>query len=494
MSKTQSPPAPLPAGMADAINACVDKAFKTIVQPQIEETKKAIADVKSDPKRPTIDVLMAMQLPQGMKAAYASTEAGAPAGYVPAWKRCTKMVGSRTWVNPETREAKSASFGDFVRDCYYANPITPQYDRTVTEAQQEEARERLKALGVMQYQRSAWDKSADDLTRAGVRKTALAEASGAAGGYTVPPMFYDELFRYAVEPTILYGKVKTVPMTARTLQVPVLDQETAQSAGVSAFLAGMQALWEQEAASIGEYEPAFRQLELTAWTLGVVSVASIQLLQDNAIGMDGLMTELLTATIGWTADYAFFQGNGVGKPLGVVNAPATVTVTRDQSNQFSLKDAAQMVGKLYAGLYQGSQIWCMHQSVYPYLIKLNDESGNTANTGRLAWLPFDQGAVGKLPTQDGPWSVGTLFGRPVYLTEKLPAVGSTADVMLIDLNSYVCGDRMELEIDVSPHVKFQNAQLMWRALARLDGQPYAASAITLADGAQTVSGLVALHS
>ena len=51
---------------------------------------------------------------------------------------------------------------------------------------------------------------------------------------------------------------------------------------------------------------------------------------------------------------------------------------------------------------------------------------------------------------------------------------------------------MELEIATSPHVYFLNNQLAWRAVARMDGQPWLAGPIYYADGATTSSPFVAL--
>ena len=474
----------------DTLNPALAGAIQNAVSAAMKPFRDDVADVKKamlDGKRPasatglTPGGLMGMQLPEGVLAAYAGS---AGSGMVPKGHRFNKSIGFVRKTDPETQQTFAGRYGDYLKDLWATKRKTLD-EGLVTRAGQEEAFARLQAMGVQRLIHES---------DGGIVKAALAEGSGATGGYTVPPAFLDELVRYAVEPAILWRRAHTIPMGTRSMLVPVLDQATAQGAGISNFLAGMRALWESEAALLGEYEPAFRQVALTAWTLGLISIASIQVLQDNAIGLDGLMTELLTAVIGWTADNGFFNGNGVGQPLGIQNAPALVTVTRDQVNQFSFKDATGMLGALYAGLRQGNQIWVMHQSILPYLLRLNDESGSTANTGRLVFLPSNQGAVGHPATPDGPWSCGELLGRPVYLSEKVAGLGSTGDVVLIDLYSYLIGDRMELEVDVSPHYKFANAQLTWRAIARLDGQPAFSGAITLADGTKTVSGLIALHS
>ena len=56
---------------------------------------------------------------------------------------------------------------------------------------------------------------------------------------------------------------------------------------------------------------------------------------------------------------------------------------------------------------------------------------------------------------------------------------SDRDVCLIDFQHYLIGDRNMIEIAYSEHFKFQNNQGAWRFVARVDGQPWVRSAITL---------------
>ena len=53
------------------------------------------------------------------------------------------------------------------------------------------------------------------------------------------------------------------------------------------------------------------------------------LLADNAVGLEALLTRLFGGAIAWFEDYAFLNGNGAGKPLGVTNAPAAIAVNRN---------------------------------------------------------------------------------------------------------------------------------------------------------------------
>jgi HK97 family phage major capsid protein len=159
-------------------------------------------------------------------------------------------------------------------------------------------------------QRVEWD--ADNVTKA-----ALGESSGAAGGYTVPPDFYEQITTIAAENAILrkYGAYEH-PMASATSQFPYLDITTVQTAGNSPFFGGVIARWTAEAQNRTETEPQFKMMELKAWELSGYTVSSNVLLQDSAIGLDKLLTTLFGLAVAWYEDFAFLQGNGVGKPTG----------------------------------------------------------------------------------------------------------------------------------------------------------------------------------
>ncbi len=79
------------------------------------------------------------------------------------------------------------------------------------------------------------------------------------------------------------------------------------------------------------------------------------------------------------------------------------------------------------------------------------------------------------------------------ITEKVPALGTKGDVMLIDPSLYVIGDRMMLEITASEHANFVKNQMTWRFVQRVDGRPWLDNVITLQDGTTTVSPFVVLN-
>src|SRR5262249_44717493 len=184
-------------------------------------------------------------------------------------------------------------------------------------------------------------------------------------------------------------------------------------------------------------EPQFKQLELKAWELSGYSVSSNVLLQDNAVGLEKFLLTLFARSIAWFEEFAFLQGNGAGKPQGILGAAAALAHNRAGANQVQFADVAGMWAKLLPYSWNRA-VWAFSPSVVPQLLQLKD------GANRAIFISIDQGAV-KAPT----WA---LLGRPAFPTEKLPALGTRGDLILIDPALYVIGDRMQVEAAASEHV------------------------------------------
>ena len=90
------------------------------------------------------------------------------------------------------------------------------------------------------------------------------------------------------------------------------------------------------------------------------------------------------------------------------------------------------------------------------------------------------------------WEFGKpLFGLPVIITEKLPALGSQGDIVLCDLSCYVIGMRQEIAIDTSNAPGWTKDQIDLRGIIRVTGQPIFSQPIKQKNG-DTVSPFVLL--
>lgn len=306
-------------------------------------------------------------------------------------------------------------------------------------------------------------------------KTALsALPSGVSGGFLVPPELRLDLMRDVAEESLFRSRATVIPMTGTTLALPIVDATSTATAGKSPFFGGIQMQWRAEAATRPETEPAVKQILLTARDLTGVALASRPLMQDGGLGLDAWLRRLFARSIAWYEDYAFLRGDGVSEPLGILTSAACISVSRASGSDIQLADPAGMVAKLLPGSW-GKAIWGIHPSG---LAKLAAVSGWQINQ------PHGE-----------PGAVGALHGRPLFATEKLPALGTRGDLTFFDPSLYVIGDRQAIEVDVSSDepTAFLANQMAWRITERVDGQPWLPGTVTLADGAQTAAMAVALN-
>jgi HK97 family phage major capsid protein len=306
-------------------------------------------------------------------------------------------------------------------------------------------------------------------------RKALSESTGADGGYIVPEEFMNEVQRVQLEQSVVRANgARVIPMNSNILKVPALN--IASNASGSLF-GGISANWTGEAKAITASAPKFKQVTLEAKKLVGYVESSDELDNDAIVSMGGLLQDLFVQTIAFEEDSAFLTGNGVGKPLGIVNAPATVAVTRTTASKVGTVDLVNMLARFYRK--GGQPVWIINQSVLPEIYKLKDENSN------YILLPgMNSSIAGALPN--------TIYGIPVIVSEKLPALGTSGDILLADMRYYLIGDRQRITVDESMHVKFSTDEKAWRFVTRLDGQPWIDSAITPRAGGSTLSPFVKL--
>ncbi len=327
------------------------------------------------------------------------------------------------------------------------------------------------------------------------QKAALAESGGPTGGYTVPAEYAAGMMTVAAENAVIRPNATVAAMTSAALQVPYIDMTTPQAAGVSPYFGGVQMKWTGESQPRTETEPQFKQAELKAWELSGSAVVSRPLLDDGDAALpasrerkrpeesalDVYLATVFGLAAAWAEDYAFLQGDGVAKPQGIVNSPASATVTRATGNLIQYADVSGMVAKLAPSSYDRA-FWVHSPSAVPQLLQLKDGTARAVLLG--AGL-----ATGVWPRRRN-WS---LLGFPMFCSEKLPPLGTKGDLILIDPRYYLIGDRMQATLAVSDHVNFLKNQVTFRLTRRCDGQPWIEKPITLQDGATTVSPFVVLN-
>lgn len=317
-------------------------------------------------------------------------------------------------------------------------------------------------------------RSNDPELKAFTRKN-LVEGTGDIGGYLVPEVFSNEVLRVQLEETVVRRSgARVLPLNSPILKVPALNMSSNAS---GSLFGGVNAYWSGEALEQLESNPKFKQITLEAKKLIGYVESSEELVDDAIISMGSLLSDSFAQAIAFEEDVAFLTGNGVNKPLGITQAPATITVGRVGTGTVQTSDLVNMLARFYRR--GGNPVWIINQTVLPDIYRLKDENANYILTPG-----FTGGITGALP--------GTIYGVPVVVTEKIPARGAIGDVILADMRYYLIGDRQRLTIMESDHVKFKFGEKVWRFTQRVDGQPWIDAPITPRLGGQTISPFVQL--
>lgn len=303
----------------------------------------------------------------------------------------------------------------------------------------------------------------------------MVENVGASGGFLVPTEFIANLYAIMAESNFVRQRCTIIPMRRRSVSLPVLDQ-TGTTAGIPHWFGGMQFYWAEEASEKTSTDAAFRKIVLTAHKLIGYTRASDELLDDSAISLDALLTGEMGFVGGanWMEEYAFLQGTGVGQPLGVINAGATISVPRAADGSIGFGDLADMVENF---LPSGNGVWIITQSAKSDIIQMNGPSGNPS----YIWQPNARDGI-----------PGQLLGMPVIWTEKVPTIGTAGDVVLADWRYYLLGDRQAVTVESTQFDRWRYDETSWRMVHRVDGQPWLSSPLTLQDGSTQISPFVIL--
>ncbi|HOF41829.1 MAG TPA: phage major capsid protein, partial [Candidatus Hydrogenedentes bacterium] len=173
-------------------------------------------------------------------------------------------------------------------------------------------------------------------------------------------------------------------------------------------------------------------------------------------------------------ELAFYSGNGVGRPLGVLSSPARVNYNRATANSIGYADVVGMFARLKMG---GNPVWIASQTTIPQLATIADASN--ANL----WV---QSA--------GPGLPPTLLGIPVLFHDRSVALGTAGDLILADLSYYLIKDGSGPYVAMSEHVYFTSNRSVLKVFWNVDGQPWLDAPIPLEGStANTVSPFVVLN-
>jgi HK97 family phage major capsid protein len=227
--------------------------------------------------------------------------------------------------------------------------------------------------------------------------------------------------------------------------------------------------------------PKFRQIDLNLHKLIGLLYSTDELLQD-ATALESIIMEAFPNVFGFKLDEAIFRGTGVGQPKGIMATGPKVQVAKE-TGQVAKTIVAENIEKMYARMWTPSlskAAWFINQDCWPTIFQLHHVVG----TGGVPMF-IPSGGLSQAP-------FGTLLGRPIIPIEQAATVGSVGDITFADFNQYKLIDKGGIASDSSIHVRFEYDESVFRFVMRVDGQPLWATALTPAQGSNTVSPFITL--
>jgi len=304
----------------------------------------------------------------------------------------------------------------------------------------------------------------------------LSEAISSDGGFVVQSDFANSLLARVYSEGQFASRVRRIPISAQSngLKINVID-ETSRATG-SRF-GGVRAYWMSEADAYTASKPKMRQMELKLQKLGAVCYLTDELMQD-ATALQSVVEDAFVREMAFAVDEAILNGDGAGKPLGILKSNALVTVAKE-SGQAAATVSKENIVKMRARLFaanRANSVWFINQAVEPQLNLLTlGDLGVYFPAGTLANAPEDR-----------------LFGRPVLPIEQCSALGTAGDIVLADLGEYLMIDKGSVQMQSSIHVRFLYDEQVLKFTYRVDGQPVWNSALTPYKGSDTLSPYIAL--
>ena len=308
------------------------------------------------------------------------------------------------------------------------------------------------------------------------RAAGLSEGVNADGGFLVDKDFSQDILSKVYSSAQIASRCRRIQISGQSngIKINAIDENSRVD---GSRFGGVQAYWAAEAAAATASKPKFRQIELTLKKLMALCYVTDELLSDVG-ALNSLVADSVVKELAYKLDDAILNGDGDGKPTGILTGAGLVSVAKDTGQAaatITKTNLFNMRSRLWAGA-RANAIWLVNQSVEPQLFGLT-----LGDNG----VYFPQGSFANQPSD-------LLMGKPVIACEQSKVLGTVGDIVLADFSEYMLIEKGGIKGETSIHVRFLYDELAFRWTLRVDGKPIWNDDITPANGTDTLSAYVAL--
>ena len=262
----------------------------------------------------------------------------------------------------------------------------------------------------------------------------LQEGVDADGGYLVPEEYDNRLIDVLDQENIM-RKLATKITTSGDHKINIAATKPAAS-------------WIEEGGALTFGDATFSQILLDAHKLHVAIKVTEELLYDNAFGLENYIITQFGKALANAEEDAFFNGDGVGKPLGLFAENGGGQIAETLTAAIKADDIINLVYALKRP-YRKSAAFIINDKNIAAIRKLKD------NNGAYIWQPSAQAG-----------EPDRLFGYPVYTSAYAPENA----IAFGDYKYYNIGDRGTRSFKQLVELFAGNGMIGYVAKERVDGK------------------------
>ena len=270
----------------------------------------------------------------------------------------------------------------------------------------------------------------------------LLEGTDSEGGYLVPDEFEKTLVQKLTVANVLRPLCYVIQTSYGDRKIPVVASKGTAD-------------WVDEEGTYPLSDDTFSQVVLGAYKLATMIKVSEELLSDSVFDIEGYVSDQFGKRIGDKEEDAFLTGNGVSKPIGILNTTggAEVGVTTAGAAAITGDELIDLVYSLRAP-YRKSAVFVLNDTTVKLLRKLKD------GDGQYLWRPGI--------TENAP---DTILGHRIVTSEFMPGVAAgNKSIAFGDFSFYWIADRQGRTFKRLNELYATTGQVGFLASQRLDGK------------------------
>lgn len=271
---------------------------------------------------------------------------------------------------------------------------------------------------------------------------ALQVGTDSEGGYLVPDEFEHTLVEALEEENVFRTLAKIINTSSGDRKIPVVATKG-------------EASWIDEEGLYQEDDDAFTQVSIGAYKLGTMIKVSEELLNDSAFDLESYISREFARRIGAREEDSFFNGDGTGKPLGILAASGGAEIGVKAASATAIT-ADEIIDLFYSlkSPYRKKAVWVLNDATIKTIRKLKD------NNNQYLWQPS---LVAGTPD--------TILGRPVVTSAYMPVAAAGAKTIAFgDFSYYWIADRQGRSFKRLNELYAANGQVGFLGSQRVDGK------------------------